>query len=687
MPTAEECKELIERCTWEKKIIDNIEGRNITGPNGNCIFLPFNKSNSDKEYYGEYWTSTPSFNSSYRNAQNLLFGLKVKEPAKIGSTHADIDLLGIRAVYSNDLKEYNKEKEESKIKDTFAQINQLQSKNEELYNLYKEQCVIKEEEIKGHIMGKLFYNDDKTFKDEYGVIYSLDGKRLLDASDCNCTTYHIKNGTEFICDGVLRKCFYQSLVEDNKTVLWKIILPPSLKYIPVSAIPDICQMESNCEHYLIINELLIDTRRKSVIKCLNKYIQDVAIYEPIEEIGSMAFINCEVLRKVILPNSIKLIGDHSFCNDKLLKEISLPGSIEKIEEDAFFRCESLIINRLPEELKYIGNSAFSWTSMQNVVIPSSVHFIGNAPFPKDCTNLQSQSEKYIIEENGLLIDKWSLSIIQLIDSSQTTATIPHNVKKIGPNAFHHCDIETICIPSNIIEIESGAFWGCKNLKEIVFEGNIPCIPSIAFSYCESLTSIIIPHGVENIETAAFDHCKLLQYVTLNEDLKRISSCALIDCPNLTSIKIPESVVVLGEINKYNPHFFRDCPNLHEMHYDAKESYITGIPSCITKLTIGVHVEVLPSSLISRYSNVESLTIPENVRKVSKDCITNCSKLLEIQILSKNIDFEDGWIKNCENLNEIWVHADMYEILLPKLPHNENLKIKKIYPHHFLFFRW
>ena len=41
LPTNEECQELLNKCKWETKIIDNIEGRLVTGANGNSIFLPF----------------------------------------------------------------------------------------------------------------------------------------------------------------------------------------------------------------------------------------------------------------------------------------------------------------------------------------------------------------------------------------------------------------------------------------------------------------------------------------------------------------------------------------------------------------------------------------------------------------------------------------------------------------------
>lgn len=609
---------------------------------------------------------------------------------------------------SNQIKTAREEKAEGASEKTIQEKNQIVIDNEKKqaidfgssvkwasfnlgvldYKYYQEQCKIREDEKdrQDFFCGSI-YVEDKIKRDEHGVVYSSDGKRLLDGSHCDCSPYEILEGTEFVCDGAFRKRFTESITKGGrKGFRMNIILPSSLIYISESALPEMCQIESKCPNYCIINELLIDTRSKCVIKSLNKFIQKIVLNEPIEEIGDMAFMNCEVLQEVFLPNTLKKIGKRSFYNNKLLKKINLPNSIEIIEEDAFFYCESLYISKMPQSLKSIGSSAFSWCNLQDSVIPESILYIGKAPFPKNCNNLKSESRRFIVSD-GLLIDKTNLSVIQFINSAAKSVTIPQNVTRICPNAFHHCDIEAIFIPSNIIEIGSGSFWGCSNLKKIEFEGSLSCIPTISFSFCNSLTSIKIPSGVEVIEIAAFDNCKLLQNVQLNNDLKKISNCAFIECPSLTSLSIPESVEVIGNRKQYDQLFFRNCRNLHNLYYDAKKADISGLPSSITKLTIGEHVEALPAFLLSYNSNIESFTIPTNVRKISRACIFKCSKLREIIIMSKSITLEEDWIRDCDNLAVIHIPRDSYDNMLPLLPQKEGLKIKKIYDHHFLFFKW
>ena len=70
MPTKEEMQELIDFCTWEWTKQNGYKGYNVTGPNGNSIFLPTtgykagSSFNSETCGEGFYWNSTPDFASS-----------------------------------------------------------------------------------------------------------------------------------------------------------------------------------------------------------------------------------------------------------------------------------------------------------------------------------------------------------------------------------------------------------------------------------------------------------------------------------------------------------------------------------------------------------------------------------------------------------------------------------------------
>jgi len=78
MPTKEEFDELLNKCIWTWTTQGEEEGYEVTGPNGNSIFLPAagfrgGTSLNFAGSYGNYWSSTP-YESSTQGAYYLDFG-------------------------------------------------------------------------------------------------------------------------------------------------------------------------------------------------------------------------------------------------------------------------------------------------------------------------------------------------------------------------------------------------------------------------------------------------------------------------------------------------------------------------------------------------------------------------------------------------------------------------------------
>ena len=77
MPTDAELTELRTQCTWEWTSVNGINGRKVTGPNGNSIFLPAagfiaESGAANVNYYAYYW-STLLYNEFHYNAWILTF--------------------------------------------------------------------------------------------------------------------------------------------------------------------------------------------------------------------------------------------------------------------------------------------------------------------------------------------------------------------------------------------------------------------------------------------------------------------------------------------------------------------------------------------------------------------------------------------------------------------------------------
>ena len=688
LPTEEECRELLNMCKWETKVIDGIEGRLVTGPNGNSIFLPFNQKNftSGKYVSGHYWTSTPHYGS--KSANDLRFGENCKQPAEIWCATACRCLFGIRPVYTTVTRAMSDMQKVTETKKAYDQIlagDPCLTDTDCDYKYYQEQCIIRKDEIRAYLLDGVAFVEDKIHRDEHGVIYSLDGKRLLEGRSCDCKTYRIKEGTEFVCNDAFSTNAREDLFFKKKKTLEKIILPSTLLYFPTSVISEGVAMESLSPNYSIINELLIDTRKKCVVKCLNRYIQKIEIYEPIEEIGEYAFAHCSVLQSVSLPKSMRRIGENAFYNCELLFSINLPDSIDTISASAFAHCKALHINHLPKHLSHIGDSAFNWCIINGVTIPSCIKEIGESPFSKNANNITSESSRFVII-NSLLIDSVTNELIQLVDSSVKNVSIPEYITKVKDYAFAHSSIETIAIPSTVKELGCGIFWGCKFLSSVQLDCLIERLPDSFFAF-SSLTSFDVPECIKVIGVCAFYSCRNLQTINLNKGLKTIENRAFNGCTNLVSLNIPESIVKIGDDSRYCFKCFKECKNLKEIIYDAREAEITDLPQNMDILTIGPHVNKLPKNILHNNPVIEAFTITNNVQRIEKGCIVDCPNLKEISITSKDIVIEEGWIRNCKSLRTIRIHVNAYEQILPLIPKEQKIKLKKIYDHQFLFFKW
>ena len=83
MPTLDEMKELLNNCTWEWTTQNGVNGRKVTGPNGNCIFLPaagyrygedVNYRGSDGDYWFAALDKYDSFYAYYLNFNDGDYG-------------------------------------------------------------------------------------------------------------------------------------------------------------------------------------------------------------------------------------------------------------------------------------------------------------------------------------------------------------------------------------------------------------------------------------------------------------------------------------------------------------------------------------------------------------------------------------------------------------------------------------
>ena len=88
------------------------------------------------------------------------------------------------------------------------------------------------------------------------------------------------------------------------------------------------------------------------------------------------YIEEEGITEVVVPESVKIIGEAAFRECENLEYVEFPKGLQRIENKAFYKCKALKDVHFPEDLEHIGNDAFyQCNSIKHLVIPAKVEQI------------------------------------------------------------------------------------------------------------------------------------------------------------------------------------------------------------------------------------------------------------------------------------------------------------------------
>ena len=231
---------------------------------------------------------------------------------------------------------------------------------------------------------------ENAVKDEFGVMYTKDWKRLLKAPIGLKGKYSIREGVKVVGNDAFQGCGF----------LTNIDLP----------------------------ERLTSIGRNAFWGCDS--LTSIIIPNGVTSIGDYAFFYCDSLTSIIIPNGVTSIGDHAFSKCNSLKSIIIPDSVTSIGNYAFLCCDSLTSINIPNGVTSIGEGAFyDCDSLTSINIPDSVTSIGYYAF-SDCDSLSSINIPIGVTSIGDCAFENCHSL--------TSINIPDGVTSIGDCAFSSC---------------------------------------------------------------------------------------------------------------------------------------------------------------------------------------------------------------------------------------------------------
>lgn len=153
-----------------------------------------------------------------------------------------------------------------------------------------------------------------------------------------------------------------------------------------------------------------------------------------DRLPDSAFGGLRYLEEVILPNTIKEIGNSAFSGLSALRKVNMPEFVERIGESAFSDCYSLqkIDLSLLSHLKAIGYSTFSSSS---------------------CVPVSLKLPDGLERIDGYAFNNTGVTSVDFLNTS---------LSYIGNNAFYACPITgTLSFPGTLRSIGNSAFASAK----------------------------------------------------------------------------------------------------------------------------------------------------------------------------------------------------------------------------------
>lgn len=293
-------------------------------------------------------------------------------------------------------------------------------------------------------------------------------------------------------------------------------------------------------------------------------------------------MNQNQLDTIVIPASVKSIGEMAFYGCSQLTDIQLPQNLTTIERQAFMHCNGLTCVTIPMRVSIIGYGAF-----------------------RSCANLTTVNYNARKCENT--DEMCSNSPITQFNIGSNVECIPTRI------LMNQSRITSITIPAYVKSIGSEAFKGCTGIDTVVYRA----------IHCDGPTQA----------SDAWFASSQLSSLTIGDVVQHIPAFLAFNQTGITSMTIPESTMSIGK------YAFTGCSSLSTVVYNAIdcEDFETGTAerpwfdnSPVTHLYFGDKVKRIPSYLAYKRTLLDSLYIPASVTAIGNYAFYGCDALKAIE---------------------------------------------------------
>lgn len=238
--------------------------------------------------------------------------------------------------------------------------------------------------------------------------------------------------------------------------------------------------------------------------------------------------------------------------------------------------------------------------------------------------------------------------------------------------------------TGLTEVCDSAFYYCQNLESIIVPKNVKTIGVKAFNYCRKLTFVQLPEGLTTIKSTAFWCCTALPVLHLPETVTTLESQALSQMNALQTIKLPDnltngsnalhasnglkSIFIPAKVTSTS-NIISGCGSLISISvspqntvWDSRNGCNALIRTSDNTLVQGSVNTIIPDGVVTIGTDafstasdgiaIESVKMPNSVKKIGIRAFIRCKKLKSVELSSSVETIEMNAFQNCTALTSV-----------------------------------
>lgn len=265
------------------------------------------------------------------------------------------------------------------------------------------------------------------------------------------------------------------------------------------------------------------------------------------------YIGFDSIYRCIIGNEVTSIPAHFLEGCNLIDSILLPNTIKSIGDSAFANCNNVTI-LLPvlDSLEFIGAAAFN--NCQNLFGTFQIPSSSNTISPYCYYNCQNVTGTFSIPESVVSIGEYAFAGCPGVTGS---IVFPNNLQILGEGCFYDCD-NIISINTNSRIIRHNAFANCDRLVSVTLGDSVKTLDQGSFNGCFRLQNVIMGSGIDTLMGGVFNGCVRLENMQLGGGIHHIGDSAFYNCSLIHDIVLPEGLTSIGN------YAFYGCSNISGM---------------------------------------------------------------------------------------------------------------------------